>query len=133
MGYLANFIVYTLAMAGVIGLALFVFKYTTGVKVHHSGKSHSLKVTETLSLTPRKTLYVVEAGAERFLIAGDSERTALISKLETNHEHAMNLEKIKHEITEDYTDKYGLGINSTQKTPYSSLIMAQAEKMGSFR
>ena len=67
MGYLTNFIVYTLAMVGVIMLAVLVFKTTTNV----SSKSGSkfLKVHDTLSLGPRKTLYIVSAGAEKFLIA----------------------------------------------------------------
>ena len=41
-----------------------------------------LSVEDSLSLSPRKTLYVIREGSERFLIAGDLERTTLISKLE---------------------------------------------------
>ena len=50
------------------------------------GKSRSkfLGVEDVMSLTPRKNLYVVRAGNERFLIASDMERTTLISKLENN-------------------------------------------------
>ncbi|MCM1004544.1 MAG: flagellar biosynthetic protein FliO, partial [Candidatus Gastranaerophilales bacterium] len=80
MGYLANFIVYTLAMVGVMGLALFAFKKFAigGVK---SGNGKSLKVLDSMTLAPRKTLYIVSAGDEKFLIAGDVDRTTLISKL----------------------------------------------------
>ena len=42
----------------------------------------NLKVTESLSLSPRKTLYIVETDGERFLIAGDADRTTLISRLD---------------------------------------------------
>lgn len=82
MGYLANFMVYTLAMVGVIVVALLVFKNATAggcVK-----KSKYLKIVDTMSLAPRKTLYIVSAGSEKFLIAGDADKTTLISKLETN-------------------------------------------------
>ncbi len=83
MGYLTNFIVYTLAMLGVIVLAVCVFKFTNGYKVKIKNNASCLKVLETLSLSPRKTLYIVKAGEEKFLIAGDTERTTLISKLES--------------------------------------------------
>lgn len=83
MGYFANFMVYTLAMIGVIATALLVYKGTSfyGSK---NGKSKYIKVLDTLSIAPRKTLYVVSAGGEKFLIAGDVDKTTLISKLETS-------------------------------------------------
>ena len=81
MGYLANFMVYTLAMIGVIAIALIVFKNANSFG--GAGKSKHLKVIDTLSIAPRKTLYVVSTGREKFLIAGDVGNTTLISKLET--------------------------------------------------
>ena len=81
MGYLSNFVVYLFAMMGVIMLALFVYKKfnvnSIGVK-----NNHTLRVEDALSLSARKTLYVIKSGSERFLIAADMERTTLISKLE---------------------------------------------------
>lgn len=81
MGYLAHFIVYFLAMIGIIILALYVYqKFNIGTV---GGKrANNLKIEDSLSLSPRKTLYVIRNGNERFLIAGDLERTTLISKLE---------------------------------------------------
>ena len=80
MGYLTHFVVYILAMLSVIGIALFVYKKFSISNI--GGKrSGSLAVEEVLSLSPRKTLYVVNANGEKFLIAGDLERTTLISKL----------------------------------------------------
>lgn len=80
-GYLLNFIVYTTAMVGIIFLAVFVYKnfaYT------NTSKSKFLNVEDCISLAPRKNLYVVRAGNERFLVASDAERTSLISKLDDN-------------------------------------------------
>ena len=81
MGYLSNFVVYLFAMMGVIMLALFVYKKfnvnSIGVK-----NNHTLRVEDALSISARKTLYVIKSGSERFLIAADMERTTLISKLE---------------------------------------------------
>ena len=80
-GYLVNFTVYTMAMLGLISFAVFVFKkFTDGTM--RSDKSKFLNVEESMSLSPRKTLHVVRAGNERFLIAADIDRTTLISKLE---------------------------------------------------
>ena len=81
MGYLGNFIVYTLAMVGVIVVALLVFKNaTSGGNLGH--KSRYLKVIDSMSLGQRKNLYIVSTGKEQFLIAGDVDKTTLISKLE---------------------------------------------------
>ncbi len=124
MVYLMNFIVYMLAMVGVMMVALFVFKQTTGCKVKNVSTNKSLKVTETLSLNARKTLYVVEADGERFLIAGDIDRTTLISKLGAK----TNLESNSKNIVQKNAEM-NLGIYTTQKSPYESAIRNLAEKI----
>lgn len=97
MGYLSNFIVYFLAMIGIIILALYVYKqFNVGGLT--TKRSNLLSVEDSLSLSPRKTLYVVREGSERFLIAADMERTTLISKLEDRAEeqiHRVNPRAIK--------------------------------------
>ena len=80
--YLLNFIVYTTAMIGVIFIALFVYKRFSCSSI---SKSKFLNVEDSISLAPRKNLYVVRAGNERFLVASDAERTSLISKLDENY------------------------------------------------
>jgi flagellar biogenesis protein FliO len=87
MGYLANFMVYTFAMVGVIVIALLVFKQSTsgGAK-----SSKHLKLIDTMSLGQRKMLYIVSTGREKFLIAGDTDRTTLISKLESSQTDITN-------------------------------------------
>ena len=100
MGYIANFIVYTLAMLGVIVFALFVFKKTTCISGGKSSKH--LKIVDSMSLGQRKTLYIVSTGKEKFLIAGDVDRTTLISKLETEVEPQMvKAESIAKEESHD--------------------------------
>ena len=69
--YILNFTVYTMAMCGLISFALFVYKkFATSGFINKN--SQFLNVEETLSLAPRKTLYVIRAGQERFLIASDA-------------------------------------------------------------
>lgn len=79
-GYVANFMVYTMAMIGLICFAVFVYKkFTDGTM--RTGENKFLSIEGSMSLSPRKTLHIVRAGNEKFLIASDVERTTLISKL----------------------------------------------------
>lgn len=88
-GYLVSFLVYTSAMIGIIFLALVVFK-TFSTKCL-TKKSSMLKVEDSMGLSPRKTLYVINIENERFLIAADVDRTTLISKLGTKAEKELKL------------------------------------------
>ena len=91
MGYMINFIVYTAAMIGIIFLAVFVYKkfsFTTG------SKSKFLNVEDCISVGPRKEIFVVRAGIERFLVASDVGRTSLISKLEGNSSYIPEVQNL---------------------------------------
>jgi flagellar biogenesis protein FliO len=90
--YLINFIVYTTAMVGIIFLAVFVYKKCSCSVV---SKSKFLNIEDCISLAPRKSLYVVRAGNERFLVAGDADKTTLISKLDEN---SKNMEVVKSSV-----------------------------------
>lgn len=92
-GYFMNFIVYTSAMIGIIFLAILVYK-----KCSYNGvsKSKFLNIEDSINLAPRKNLYVVRAGQERFLIASDAERTSLISKLDEK----VNMKTSRHSVDE---------------------------------
>ena len=84
-GYLVNFAVYTMAMIGLIFFALMLYK-KFALGGDFGKKSDFLSIEESLSVSPRKNLYVVRAGRERFLIAGDVDKTTLISKLDMPQE-----------------------------------------------
>ena len=136
MGYLTNFIVYTLAMVGVIMLSLFVFKFSTTGRNHTPSKY--LKIHDTLSLGPRKTLYVISAGDEKFLIAGDIDKTNLISKLNTKSETESNNIQFKEVLEKtpnktNYIDKSTIGIYQTQNKPYNSVMKNLAERIQEVR
>ena len=77
--YLVNFIVYTAAMIGMIFLAVFVYKKFSYSSV---SKSKFLDIEDCIGLGPRKNIYVIRAGNERFLVASDVDKTSLISKLD---------------------------------------------------
>lgn len=78
-GYLIHFSIYTLAMIGIIFAALFTFKAFSNKCF--SKKSSMLKIEDSMNLSQRKTIYIIKAENERFLIASDTDRTCLISKL----------------------------------------------------
>lgn len=80
-GYVFNFVIYALAMVGLIILAVVTYQKTLGTA---SSNRDALSIDEKLSLNPRKTLYIVKAGKEKFLIASDLDRTSLIAKLDDN-------------------------------------------------
>lgn len=121
--YMISFSIYTLAMVGLIFGALFVFK--TFSNKCFTKKSSMLKIEDSMSLSPRKTLYVINAKNESFLIASDIDRTSLIAKLDINCE----AQTISPSITRvDKSDKLTSfdGIDSLNE--FTSLIDFQKER-----
>ena len=97
-GYLVNFATYTLAMIGFLALAIFVYKktaYSTG----NAQNKDFLQVENSLRLSATKTVYVIKAGKEKFLIAGDAANTTMLAKLEDNAK--LNIEEaiVKNKTT----------------------------------
>lgn len=80
--YILNFLVYTMAMVGVIYLSLMIFKRT--MTQNSSNSNNNLKIEASLNIAPRKTLHVVNINGEKFLIASDVQTTTFLSKLEEN-------------------------------------------------
>ena len=79
--YLVNFLVYSMAMVGLLFVCLMVYKKTM-LSNKCTNNCEKLTVENALNLSQRKTLYVIKAGDERFLIAADAERTAFLAKLD---------------------------------------------------
>jgi flagellar biogenesis protein FliO len=84
VNYLINFAAYTLAMVGVIFLCLVIYKKFFLDVTSHKSNQDFLKVEYCISLSPRKSVYVLRAGNEKFLIAADIEQTSFLAKLETS-------------------------------------------------
>lgn len=137
-GYLVNFAVYTMAMIGLIFFALMIYKKFSGEGIL-GRKSEFLSVEDTIGIAPRKNLYVVRAGNERFLIAGDIDKTALIAKLDENNTSSKvanfdtqftKVEKTT-KITEDLpdiTDIRNYTINQSTKVTSSSDVLKRLAK-----
>ena len=114
MGYLANFLVYTFAMVGVIVAALLIFKNSTSIG--GGKKSKYLKVIDSMSLAPRKTLYIVSTGSEKFLLAADVDKTTLISKLDNIQ--VLDNDKTFKETLESLPNVKEMKINNIQKPSF---------------
>ena len=101
-GYVINFAVYTMAMIGLIFFALMVYKKSVGIVGSNKSKRGKLEIEETMTIAPRKTLYVIRAGNERFLIASDADKTSLISKLADRDEiHPDTFTAVSENFEED--------------------------------
>lgn len=83
--YFTNFIVYAFAMSGVLLTAVVIYKKLCTISPTKD-ENKFLKVKDRICIAPRKNLYVIQAGNEQFLIAGDAERTTMLSKLNDNIE-----------------------------------------------
>ncbi len=84
--YLSSFVLYTLgAVALIYGAYWYARRSTSGPLPGLSKKVEPetpLMLESTLALEPRKNLYVIRAGKERFLVSTSGEDTHLLSKLE---------------------------------------------------
>ncbi len=84
------FSVYTLAMIGLVFIGLVVVKKSLTF-TPQKNKNNFLKIEASLNLEPRKNLYVVKAGREKFLISSSGESCQFMSKLESNRPDVKSL------------------------------------------
>ena len=112
--YLIHFAVYAFAMVGFLFIVLYIYKKSIYNCANNNNKNY-IKVENSLKLSPSKTLYVIRAGEEKFLIAGDSTSTTMLSKLENNKEDVyIEDNKTSSKLTEistlkKYTTKISKG------------------------
>ena len=97
-GYLINFAVYTMAMIGAILLCFVIYKKTVLDTKFSKTQANNLEIENALNISQRKTLYVVKAGEEKFLIASDPDCTTLLARL-----NEKNTENIQQEESETRT------------------------------
>ena len=93
--YLFKFIFYT---SGVIGLLLIAYVFAKSCLsggIILNKKKGNLEIEETLGISPRKTLHIVRAFDEKFLIASDANSTVLLAKLGDNGEIAPPKEVVE--------------------------------------
>lgn len=90
-GYFVQFLAYTFAMVGFLAVCMITYKkFCQPTMMNNS--ADCLCIENVLRLNPKKQIYVVRAGSERFLVASDAETTTMLAKLD-NNENVM--EKVK--------------------------------------
>lgn len=99
--YVVNVGVYTLAMLGIFFIAIIISKKFLNMNITQKGEKNFLSLESRLFLEPRKSLYVIKAGRERFLIATNAEGSQLIAKLESQE---INIDKTDEINPESYKD-----------------------------
>lgn len=104
-GYFIQFLAYTFAMVGFLAVCLVTYKkFCQPTMMNNSAEC--LCIENALRLTPRKQIYVVRAGDERFLVASDSDSTTMLAKLGDSQQSASNgqmysLSEVASHITEE--------------------------------
>ncbi len=90
--YLIHFAAYIFAMIGFIGVMLFIYKKSMFSASNNSNKDF-LRIENSIKLSPVKTIYVLRAGNEKFLIAADNTSTTFLAKLQDNVNTNINEHK----------------------------------------
>lgn len=91
-GYFVQFLAYTFAMVGFLAVCLITYKkFCQPVMMNKS--TDCLCIENALRLTPKKQIYVVRAGNERFLVASDAETTTMLAKLDNEEISSNNIPK----------------------------------------
>ena len=118
--YLINFLVYSMAMVGLLFVCLLVYKKTM-LNNKFAGKNNNLTVENALNLSQRKTLYVIKAGNEKFLIAADAERTSFLAKLNEN-EQIQNIQPVKN--INEQTFRQEMSVQESKGVDYTEIMAA---------
>lgn len=121
--YLFKFIFYTSGVIGLLMIAyVFAKSYLNG-SVSFKKKSGNLEIEESLPISPRKSLHIVRAFDEKFLVATDSNTTTLLAKLGKDEEIEQN------EQTEEFRTVLANENSRSARRKSSSVIHSMLEKL----
>jgi len=129
--FLVRTIVCTGAIVGFLLLAYIVAKNCMNGTVPFRRKKSNLEIEESLAISPRKTLHIIKAFDEKFLIASDATSTILLAKLNAKNEIIEDEEKSVGEFsslleTKDIDASEVLDSKVSKKT---SVIQSMLEKL----
>jgi flagellar biogenesis protein FliO len=125
--YLINFTIYTLAMLGIIFIAFIIAKKSLSLGGIPGHKTNSLAIENRLSLEPRKNLYIIKAGEERFLISTDGEGSRFLTKLQQNDIDVYKEENGNN--SEEFNFKKNIAMSNV--TSNSSVMRRMLKKLNS--
>ena len=99
--YLIKFIFYTSGVIGLLLIAFMVAKSSLNINSTVRKKTGKLEIEESLAISPRKTLHIVKAFNEKFLIASDATSTTFLAKLNSDNEIDENYQNNFQEYLEE--------------------------------
>lgn len=127
--YIINFIVYTLAIIGLLIIGFIVYK--KAMVMQPVRKNSMLKIMEMLRLPDRKVLYIIRCKNEQFLIASSNDKVTLISKLDTeSNEKIQNsgIERYLQEKAAEENYQDDVSPNKPEKRVIKSLLKELSDK-----
>ena len=128
--YLIKFVFYTSGVIGLLFIAFLVAKNSLNINSAFAKKNKNLEIEESLSLSPRKTLHVVRAFNEKFLIASDSTSTTLLATLNTDGEIITNENNNVKEEFKEYLEEKPVRATRQRKTSSDgSVIKSMLDKL----
>ena len=119
--YLFKFIFYTAGVIGILLIAFVVAKASLYNGTSFKKKNSNLEIEESLPISHRKTLHIVRAFGEKFLVASDQNSTTLLAKLNAEDEIPQEVQKEFNEYLEEKPSK------TTKKN--NSVIQSMLEKL----
>ncbi len=122
--YLIKFVFYTAGVIGFMLVAYVIAKHCLAGTMSFRKRTGNLEIEETLQISQRKTLHIIKAFNERFLIASDASSTTLLAKLNDQGEIT---EEIKEEFSELLEEKPAKQKSLTSKK--TSVIQSMLEKL----
>jgi len=124
--YLIKFVFYTSGVIGLLLIAFIVAKNSLNINTSFRKKNGKLEIEESLPISPRKTLHIVKAFDERFLIASDATSTTFLAKLNSNNEVPEDYQSNFQEYLEEKPS-----VSRLQQVPTdNSVIKSMLNKLG---
>lgn len=123
--YLIKIIFYTGGVIGFLLIAYIVAKYCLMNTGSFRKKTGNLDIEESLAISPKKTLHIIKAFDERFLIASDANSTTLLAKLNSDESISENIQQEFSSYIEEKPTK-----TTQENSPKnSSVIKSMLEKL----
>lgn len=122
-GCFVQFMAYAMAMVGFLSICLLTYKKLC-IQSQTGKNSDCLSIENALRLNPKKQIYIVRAGNERFLVASDSETTTMLAKLEDANEIKNNINNCENKTT---------SINSYKQISFNKTMMNKTPLIKKFK
>ena len=124
--YITSFIVYTLAMVGLMIIGYVVYKKT--FLMNPVKKNSMLNIVDMLRLPDRKILYVIKCKDEQFLIASSNDKVTLISKLTGGKNEQIERYLSEQKQEESAQEYFGESEKPSNKRVIKSLLKELSDK-----